>query len=182
MGAALAMDAAAVSVSCGIGCRSNRGRYSLLCAMMFALFQFVMPILGWSIGKVGNNFFDNFDHIIAFAILLFLGTKMLFDARSSEPVGTSTIYSVRELFLLAIATSIDALTSGITIPVSVGASGVADILITAVMIGWITFLISLSAFFLGSRFSFINVRYARIAGGLMLILISMKTLIEGGIC
>ncbi len=180
LGAALAMDAAAVSVSCGAGCKYKRLKVCTVTAAFFGFFQLIMPILGWSIGKVGSGVFGAVDHIIAFIILLILGAKMLFDARDKNDIyECDSLYGIKELFLLAVATSIDALASGIVIPVSVGADTPAEMAITVTMIGLITFALSFLGFFTGSAFSKLKPKYARIFGGLVLILIGMKTLISG---
>ena len=73
LGSALAMDAAAVSAVCGMDQKQNFFPSALITAFTFALFQTAMPILGWSVGKLGNNFISQFENIFAFAVLLFLG-------------------------------------------------------------------------------------------------------------
>lgn len=179
LGTALAADAAAVSVSCAVNSGSHQKiRPGIGTALTFALFQAVMPILGWSIGKVGNGIFAAANHIIAFVILLFLGSKMLWDARSAEcQMKSSDIrYGMKEVLILAVATSIDALASGIAIPVSVGAHTAFEILMTSVIIGGITLVLSLLGYLLGMKMKNINVHYALIAGGLILVVMAMKTL------
>ncbi len=181
LGAALAADASAVSVSFGMKYRKNWGgtlKTAAVTAACFGFFQMIMPVLGWSIGKVGSSAFESIDHIIAFIILLILGVKMLFDARNDDELSLQS-FSLKALLALAVATSIDAMASGIVIPVSVGAVTPFDLLITVLLIGMITFLLSFLCFLFGSCFRFLKPKYAEILGGLMLILIGMKTLLSG---
>lgn len=181
LGAALAADASAVSVSFGMKYRKNfKGtlKSAFAAAACFGLFQTIMPVLGWSIGKVGRGAFENIDHIIAFVILMILGVKMLFDARKDDEFSFRS-FSFKELFALAVATSIDAMASGIVIPVSVGAVTPFDMFITVLIIGIITLILSFLCFIFGSLFRFLKPKYAEILGGLMLILIGMKTLMSG---
>ncbi len=174
LGTALAMDAAAASITCGmVGKQKPTWYAALLPAGVFGMFQMLMPVLGWSIGKVGSSVAADFDHIAAFLILLFLGTKMLLDARhpSGKPVGS--------LWLLALATSIDALAAGITLPTAVGAAAPMAMFQAVLCIGGVTFAWSLLGYWLGSRFRRINAAYTGMAGGAMLILIGIKTLLTG---
>ena len=108
LGFALAMDAAAVSAVCGLNGKSNHLSSALITAFTFAVFQTVMPILGWSIGKLGNNFFSFFDDIFAFAVLLFLGVKILFDTKNQD-YPTISNPSLSSLSLQALMLSLQAL-------------------------------------------------------------------------
>ena len=173
LGFALAMDAAAVSAVCGLNGKSNQLSSALITAFTFAVFQTVMPILGWSIGKLGNNFFSFFNNIFAFAVLLFLGVKMLFDTNKQD---YPTISNFKSLFVLAIATSIDALTAGITLPVTVNALSVFSMFQAVSVIGIVTFILSLLAYTAGHLFHNLNPKLAGFTGGFMLILIAFKTL------
>lgn len=173
LGSALAMDAAAVSAVCGMDQKQNFFPSALITAFTFALFQTAMPILGWSVGKLGNNFISQFENIFAFAVLLFLGIKMLFDAKKQDK---PTISNFKSLFILAIATSIDALTAGITLPVTVNALSVSHIFTTVLIIGMITFIFSISGCLIGRTFHRANPKFAGFTGGFMLILIAFKTL------
>ncbi len=173
LGFALAMDAAAVSAVCGLNGKSNHLSSALITAFTFAVFQTVMPILGWSIGKLGNNFFSFFDDIFAFAVLLFLGVKILFDTKNQD---YPTISDFKSLFILAVATSIDALTAGITLPVTVNAISVFAMFQAVGMIGIITFILSLLAYMTGHFFHNLNPKITGFAGGFMLIFIAFKTL------
>ncbi len=178
LGGALAMDACAVSMTCGLKSRSSNQKMGLTAAFLFGLFQTLMPLLGWSIGKVESHVFDAFDHIIAFLILLIIGAKMLWDSRkTTEEIGDTV--TLKELLLLAVATSMDAMASGIAIPVTVGADTVQKMLSAVGMIGGITFLMSLGGYGLGKMLGSSAPKYAGIVGGVVLILIAMKTLVSG---
>ncbi len=171
IGIALAMDAMAVSITCGMNGK-NKGS-AFLTAFLFGVFQALMPVLGWSIGKVGSNIISSFDNITAFAILFFLGVKMIIDSRKQD---YSIEFGVKNLIILAAATSIDALVSGITLPTSVGANTPLYMLEAVVIIGMITFMLSLSGYFIGSRFKRARPVYAGFTGGIILMLIGIKTL------
>ena len=173
LGFALAMDAAAVSAVCGLNGKSNHLSSAIITAFTFAVFQTVMPILGWSIGKLGNNMISEFENIFAFAVLLFLGVKMIFDTNKQD---YPTISDFKSLFALAVATSIDALTAGITLPVTVHAVSVFAMFQTVSVIGIVTFILSLLAYITGHLFHNLNPKITGFAGGFMLIFIAFKTL------
>ncbi len=176
LGAALAADAMAVSVIRGAESSRKKYREALLTSAVFGIFQMLMPVLGWSIGKVGSGMASGFDKIIAFAILLFIGLKMIFDSRhdSIPDAGNS---GVKELLLLAVATGIDALASGITLPVSVGAYMPMQMLYAVLIIGAVTFILCFLSFSFGTVFNKLRPMYLQLIGGTVLILIGLKTLI-----
>ena len=170
---ALSADAAAVSAVCGMNTYKNKFLSAITTALLFGIFQAFMPVLGWSIGKLGNNIFLPFENILSFAILLFLGVKMLFDAKTQNypsPV------NIKNLFILAAATSIDALAVGITLPTVINAVSVLSIFQAVSVIGLITFILSFICFFIGSFFNRANPKLTGFLGGFMLILIAFKTL------
>lgn len=171
IGMALAMDAMAVSITCGMNGKNKSSEF--LTAFLFGFFQMLMPVLGWSIGKVGSDIITAFDNITVFAILLFLGIKMLIDSKRQD---YSVDFSFKNLIILAVATSIDALASGITLPVSVRANTPLYMLETVLIIGTITFILSLLGYIIGNRFRKARPVYAGMTGGIMLILIGIKTL------
>jgi manganese efflux pump family protein len=123
----LAMDATAVAAARGASCSRLRARDVLLVALLFGGFQAFMPFLGWLVGKSLGPFVQAWDHWIAFLLLGGIGAKMLWDARSPEAAGEGAeavaaerrdegVFGVRVLLVLALATSIDALAAGITLP------------------------------------------------------------------
>ena len=178
IGAAVAQDAFAVAAMYGSVDRTKRFRSAVLTAGIFALFQTFMPVLGWSIGKVGSKAVAEYDHIIAFGILSFIGIKMMLDSRSSAVYEKSCAsLRLRELITAAFATSVDALTTGITLPAATGAENAAGMILSVLIIGSITFIISLSSYFLGRRIGDLNPRLAMLSGGAVLIAIGIKTLL-----
>lgn len=171
LGTALSMDAMAVSITCGMNGRNKKTAF--LTAFLFGAFQMGMPVLGWSIGKVGSDMIAAFDNIAAFSILVFLGVKMLIDSKKQD---NTLGMEVKDIIILAVATSIDALVSGITLPVSVKADTPVYMLEAVLIIGTITFILSLSGYIIGNRFKNAKPVCAGVAGGIMLILIGVKTL------
>ncbi len=176
-GVSLASDAMAVSVCCGLKSRGGYKKTAFYTALTFGLFQMLMPLLGWSIGKVGSGLLSGAEQIISFVILMLLGIKMLADARQDH---SSLIrsFTVREVLLLAAATSIDALALGMVLPAAVGVRSVWDIIITVVLTGLITFIMSYGGFFLGRKARSFRPAYAELFGGAVLIILGIKLLIQ----
>lgn len=176
IGSALAMDAFAVSVSCGSSDRNKNHKMALITAFSFGLFQMMMPIIGWSVGKVGSSVIEGFDEYIAFGILVFLGAKMIFDSRKSGEISGTFSGSLKSVLILAAATSIDALTAGIVLPSTVHAQSMKDMIITVSVIGLITFVLSLIGYFMGKLLNKVNPMAAEAAGGMVLIILGIKSL------
>ena len=118
----VSMDAFAVSVCKGLSCPCKTRKTALLCGIWFGLFQMIMPLIGYLIGSVFAGMIERFDHWIAFALLLFIGGKMLIEALSKKELPLEADdneedkndLSISKMLLLAIATSIDALAVGVT--------------------------------------------------------------------
>ncbi len=174
----LAADAMAVSVCCGLKSAANYKKTALITAFMFGSFQMLMPVLGWSIGRVGSGALGSGQRIAAFLILLLLGIKMLFDARKDQTAGISVI-TPKELFLFSVATSIDALALGAVLPVAVGADTPLRLALSVIMIGAVTFILSFGGFHFGRCFRHFRPAHAEIAGGVILIALGIKVLIAG---
>lgn len=178
----LSMDAFAVSVTNGAVTKHLKLRHGVKIALCFGLFQAFMPMIGWAIGKAGEGLISQLDHWIAFILLGYIGGKMVFDAwkdrgktvecQSREPVGFKT------LLVMAIATSIDALATGIILPSAVGASSFLLMFCAVGIIGTVTFLISLCGVWIGKKFGDLFCSKAELVGGLVLIVIGCKILIE----
>ena len=119
---ALSMDAFAVSVCKGLGMRRMRYDQALVISLYFGVFQALMPLIGWLLGTSFSRYIQAFDHWIAFVLLAFLGGKMLWDVfhekEDGEQESAERRLDHRELFMLAIATSIDALAVGIAFALS----------------------------------------------------------------
>ncbi len=178
----LSMDAFAVALTNGAVTRKLRFSHALKIAFCFGLFQAVMPLIGSFIGKVGAGFISQVDHWIAFVLLGYIGGKMIYEAvkeqkheesqQSRDPIG------MKMLLVMAVATSIDALATGIILPSTIGASTI-PLLITAVcLIGGITFVICLCGVYIGKKFGDLFVSKAEIIGGCVLVAIGIKILIE----
>ena len=173
IGIGLSMDCFAVSISFGAR-RQLVGRHLLITALTFGLFQGLMPVIGWLVGDSVKSLIEQFDHWVSFLILGFIGTKMFLHSfageKKEDPVD---IRQPKILLSLGVATSIDALITGI----SFGFIEV-NILLASSLIGGITFLATLVGALLGRTTTFISAKWAERAGGLVLILIGVKILLQ----
>ena len=174
---ALSMDAFAVSVCKGLGMRRMRYDQALVISLYFGVFQALMPLIGWLLGTSFSRYIQAFDHWIAFVLLALLGGKMLWDVfhekEDGEQESAERRLDHRELFMLAIATSIDALAVGIAF-----ACLDVNIWSSISIIGVTTLVISFAGVWIGNRFGNRFQKKAEIAGGLVLILIGVKILAE----
>ena len=178
IGAGLSMDAFAVSVCKGLGMKRLNMRQAFVIALFFGVFQAVMPVIGWVLGTGFQSYISPVDHWIAFALLAFIGGKMLFDAfhddeRDDDAASANAPLDLKELTMLAIATSIDALAVGITF-----AFLQVDIVPAVTLIGVITFALSFAGVAIGHFFGARFEKPAAIVGGVVLILIGLKILLE----
>lgn len=174
----LSMDAFAVSVCKGLGMKRLDMGQALVIALFFGGFQALMPLAGWALGSGFQSYIEPVDHWIAFALLAFIGGKMLYDAfheeDGDEPIaGEAARLDLREILMLAIATSIDALAVGVSF-----AFLQVDIVPAISLIGVITFALSLVGVAAGHQFGARFEKPATIVGGLVLILIGLKILLE----
>lgn len=177
IGVSLSMDAFAVAVCKGLGMKRLNMRQALVIAAFFGGFQALMPVAGWALGTGFQSLIEPVDHWIAFGLLAFIGAKMLYDAftegGTSAQEAEDARLDVREIALLAVATSIDALAVGVTF-----AFLQVDIAPAAALIGATTFVLSLGGVAIGHQFGSRFEKPATIAGGAVLILIGLKTLLE----
>lgn len=168
------MDAFAVSVASGIAMKNFHVGHALRMATAFGLFQAIMPVIGWLAGISMHSFMASFDHWIAFGLLGLVGGKMLYEATRLEEAETeSNPFGFYVLFLLSLATSIDALAVGITFAM-LGTSIITPIAV----IGSVTFLLSLAGVRIGNVSGHFFERKIEIVGGLVLIGIGAKLLIQ----
>ena len=152
IGIGLSMDAFAVSIAKGMTMKKHEVlRYALILAVFFGMFQALMPLLGWLAGSYFQEIIASFDHWIAFGLLAIIGINMI----------------------LAIATSIDALAVGISFALLE-----VDIVLAIVIIGITTFVLSFLAVFIGHFMGGLLEKYAGILGGIILLLIGIKIVIE----
>ena len=172
IGLSLSMDAFAVCVGAGISAKGIKTFHMIRASFFFGLFQFIMPAAGWYLGTAFAARIQTFDHWIAFGLLFFIGAKMIWETAKGEDA-SADIRSLPALLTLAFATSIDALAVGL----SLSLLGQA-IWFPAAVIGLITFAVCISGFgfarLIGARLG----KWAGIAGGLVLIGIGTKILIE----
>ena len=172
----LSMDAFAVSLGKGLHMPRLNQKKLLVIALLFGLFQAGMPVIGWFLGSRFASYIENFDHWVAFGLLLIIGINMIREAildKDQEPSEQDDSLEIRNLLLLSVATSIDALAVGI----SFGVLG-ADIVFSAAVIGLVTFLISACGVWIGHSFGVRFKSKAEIIGGVILILVGVKILLE----
>lgn len=168
----LAMDSLAVSISGGIVMRPFCMRQSLRLALTMGIFQGGMTLLGWLMGVSFNSYITAFDHWIAFILLGFLGGKMIYESFGEEETTISS-FSTKTLLTLGVATSIDALAVGVSM-----AFLKTSIYFPAFIIGFVTFALSLIGVISGYRFGKIKGINVELFGGIILIAIGVKILIE----
>lgn len=173
IGIGLAMDAFAVSICKGLSMKKANWKKTCIIGIYFGIFQAGMPIVGYFLGKGFESFVTQIDHWIAFILLGFIGINMIREAFNKEKEETNDDTSFKTMVILAIATSIDALAIGITF-----AFLRVDIMLSACIIGIITFLISILGVFIGNKFGNKFDKKAEFLGGLILILIGIKILFE----
>ena len=178
LGVGLAMDAFAVSICKGLAMRKVNKKQAVVIALFFGGFQAIMPIVGWFLCKGFQNYIEAFDHWIAFALLAFIGMKMIIETLSEkeEDVVVEKMdppLDMKEMLMLAIATSIDALAVGISL-----AALDRPIVESATIIGVVTFIISIVGVYIGNFFGNRYKKRAELAGGIILVLIGVKTLCE----
>ncbi len=169
----LSMDAFAVSVCKGLSARSLRPGDGVRVGLFFGGFQALMPLLGWLLGRQFEAYITEIDHWIAFVLLAFIGGKMVWEALRGDDEADSGSFGAKELFILAVATSIDALAVGITF-----AFLSVNIWTSILVIGATTFCFSFGGVYLGNRVGGRFHEKAEIAGGVILILIGLKILLE----
>lgn len=178
----LSMDAFAVSVSSGMALCFTKMRQNLRIAGSFGLFQGIMPLLGYAVANTFSDKFGAIDHWIAFGLLGFVGGKMLWEAlRGGEDIPSGDLSSWRSVMLMSVATSIDALAVGASFAV-MPHEGIlalrAGYLLCAAIIAVVTFVLCFGGVILGCRFGNLFGNKAEIAGGVVLIGIGIKILLE----
>lgn len=175
----LSMDACAVSVCKGLATKRVKPSHMILAGLWFGGFQALMPLIGYLLGTTFERYITKYDHWIAFVLLGFLGVKMIieaFDKEECECCGNSSdaSFAPREMLLMAIATSIDALAVGISLAI------LPDVNIwwAITFIGVITFTLSALGVKLGNIFGAKYKSRAEFAGGVILVLMGTKILLE----
>ncbi len=170
----LSMDAFAVSICKGLASKKAGLREMGSCGIWFGGFQALMPLIGFFLGTLFSAAIEAFDHWIAFGLLALIGINMLREAFSKEEDESNGDFGFKTMFVMAIATSIDALAVG----VSMALAGNVNIWIAITLIGVITFLTSALGVKIGNIFGDRFEKKAEIAGGVILILLGFKILLE----
>lgn len=171
----LSMDAFAVSVCKGLAMKKATWKAELCCGAWFGGFQALMPLIGYFLGSLFIDAISAIDHWVAFILLAIIGINMLREALGSDEEETADAdLSVKTMFVMAIATSIDALAVGI----SLAMAGVSNIFLAVLLIGATTFILSAIGVKVGNVFGSRYEKKAEIVGGIILILLGVKILLE----
>lgn len=177
IGVGLSMDAFAASMCKGLNMRRLNVKNMLIIGLFFGGFQALMPAVGWILGKQFEVYITSVDHWVAFALLAFIGGKMIYDVfgeKEEDEYGEKTDrIDMKEVLTLAVATSIDALAVGISF-----AFLQVEILKVVSVIGVTTFVLSIIGIAVGHMFGSKYEKKATLAGGIILILIGLKILLE----
>ncbi|MGZ7210066.1 MAG: manganese efflux pump MntP [Methanobacterium sp.] len=168
----LAMDAFSVSITRGLTLNCNI-KHALLIALFFGGFQAIMPVLGWFSGIQLQSIVSALAPWIAFLLLLGIGIKMIYESIFTGEEDACKVFSLRELIFLSIATSIDAFAVGITFAILN-----TPILTPIIIIGLVTFLLSFVGVYIGKKVGHLFENKIEIIGGLILITIGFKILLE----
>lgn len=173
---ALAMDVFAVSLGLGLSLKPATSGQTFRLAFHFGLFQFLMPVLGWAVGESFIRHIEKYDHWVAFALLLGVGVKMIFESlRPQKESGSKSSDPTRgvSLVVLSVATSLDALAVGLSL-----AALHVDIVFPALVIGLVAFAMTVLGMKIGPALGKVIGRRAELLGGLILILIGIKILAD----
>lgn len=176
----LSMDAFAVSVCKGLSMRRASAEGMVKCGVWFGSFQALMPLLGFWLGSLFAEVIQTVDHWVAFALLVLIGVNMLKEALSKESEGgekddgSAADFSAKTMFTMAVATSVDALAVGI----SLAMAGDVNIWVAIALIGCITCGLSALGVKIGSVFGAQFEKKAQLTGGIILVLLGVKILLE----
>ena len=167
------MDAFSVSISYGLINHSFKPKNAIKLGLSFGSFQTIMPILGWFAGTNIIEFISGFDHWIAFVLLSFIGSKMIFE--STQPTSKKLLNSLNlsVLMLLSVATSIDALAVGLSLSFLR-----VSVTTPAIVTGLVTFTLSVMGVYFGNRFGHLLGNKVEMIGGSILIIIGLRILLE----
>ena len=176
IGIGLSMDAFAVSICKGLSMQKIDKKYTLCIGLFFGGFQALMPLTGYLLGSRFSGYIERFDHWIAFVLLALIGFNMIKESREEEEEEEKPYAGInfKELLILAVATSIDALAVGITFALLPD----VNVPLAVCLIGITTFLCSAAGLRVGNLFGLRYKAKAELAGGIILILIGLKILLE----
>ena len=168
IGLSLSMDAFSISIILGL--KNNRKKIGIITSFSFGLFQFLMPILGFYFGNILSDKIINYQYFFSSIILIIIGILMFQEKGINEK---NTNINIKELFFLSIATSIDAFVIGISFSFSKN-----SIFSSSIIIGIITFIMCFIGYYLGYIFNKKAHQYANIIGGITLIILGIKNILE----
>ena len=170
---ALAMDSFSVAIANGLATKKIKTANAIRIAAFFGFFQAIMPIIGWYAGEHILDLISQFDHWVAFILLAVIGSRMIYESIKKESNGIISSLSIKVLLILSIATSIDALAVGLSISVLN-----ISIIALAIITGVVTFFLSFCGVYLGGRFGCILRNKVEALGGIILIIIGLRILLE----
>ena len=170
----LSMDACAVSICKGLSMKKADIKAMSICGLWFGGFQALMPLIGFLLGSLFAEAIEAIDHWVAFILLGIIGINMLKEAFSKEEEEHDADLSPKAMFVMAVATSIDALAVGI----SLAMAGDVNIVLAVTLVGVITFAMSAIGVKVGNIFGSRFEKKAQLAGGVILILLGTKILLE----
>lgn len=171
---ALGIDCLAVSFSQGLTFTSKRTRNSLILALTMGLCQSIMPILGYLGSETVSKYIEPYSKWLVFAIFMFLGVKFIYEAFQEKEEEVCCI-DIKCLISMGIATSIDALASGVSLNLTN-----TPLVLSVTAIGLASFLMSLCGFWLGNFFKKLPSLYLEISGGIILIILAIKAIVVNG--
>lgn len=173
-GIGLAMDASAVSIAKGMSLPNGKNKnYALKLGLAFGIFQGLMPLIGYLAGSTFSGYIQSVDHWVAFILLALIGLNMIKESREEKENEEVSDLSLKVILLLAIATSIDALAVGVSF-----AFLKVNIVLACSIIAIVTFILSFICVMVGKRLGSLFQKYAEIFGGIILMMIGAKILIE----
>lgn len=174
LGVTLAMDAFSISVSKALASDKIRLKNGWILGGTFGIFQAVMPIIGYLVGSGFYNLIKDYFNIVSFIILAFIGTKMIIECRKDEEKDGNVSISLKELMILGVATSIDALAAGFVF----SGNAFVTVLISCLIIGAITFIICFVGYLFGAKVGTLIGDKGEAIGGIVLILLGLKFLLD----
>ena len=174
LGIGLSMDAFAVSICKGLSTKKLQIKHYLIIGAWFGGFQALMPTIGYFLGSTFEQYITAFDHWVAFVLLAAIGANMIKESFSKEESETNSSFAFKTMLLMALATSIDALAVGITFALLPD----INVPLAVCLIGVTTFVCSAAGLKVGNLFGLRYKAKAELAGGIILILIGLKILLE----
>ena len=174
LGIGLSMDAFAVSICKGLSTKKLQIKHYLIIGAWFGGFQALMPTIGYFLGSTFEQYITAFDHWVAFVLLAAIGASMIKESFSKEESEANSSFAFKTMLLMALATSIDALAVGITFALLPD----VNVPLAVCLIGVTTFVCSAAGLKVGNLFGLRYKAKAELAGGIILILIGLKILLE----